>query len=280
MAWDLGAHLTWGQLANTRRNRVEGVLYLAHQREPIWLDLVGNCGPGLVGREVRFVPRQPRLAHAPSTRPRISSHQVGVAHQVDLGPGSKHDSVGEQLHVEWSGPEGRVRLLLDEPQVEYITAIPESQWESPTDQADLLVAELPAAQWDRHYGMWIGPEEDLHPWDPMLDEILPACESVVPLRELLVPPIDMPEACLLESDRLWTILEQTIAQLARIGVAISACDHLSLRDIYRVISERLLPQAEVEPALLRDHGVDYVSTTWFCPRCREQWRITEDELPP
>lgn len=306
MAWNLGPSVTWGEIANLRRNRLEGMLYLAHRRMPVVFHLTGNGGPALAGRHLRFVPRQPRRAHWPRRQPLIASQQIGVVARAQYRLEGV-DATGRQpsqLRLEWFGQNGLMRMVLDDPQLEFLEALPEDDWWT-RDAEDLLVGELPEWSveddvWHLHGGCDEGdgccadddddddaddaPAKQTFERGEQEDEALrrDEFEALSPLAEVLRPPLALLPVELLDERQVNRALQRSLARLARHGISLYVCPHLSPRDLYRVLAERLLPHAQVAPQLLRRGWIDYFSTFDVCPRCRELWagRLNDDEFPP
>lgn len=228
------------------------------------------------------MPCQPQRPTWPRVAAPVSSQQIGVVGSIDFLPAGSadNDADRDRLHIEWWGQQGRTRLVLIEPQVEFLSAMPEAWLWTEADEQDQLPDLLPESAWDWSAAMWVSPAEMKLEAEMAEDESWNTRPCVIPIRDLLSPPLELPTHLALDPERLWKYLQRALARLAEIGVALRTCEHLSVRDVYRVVAERLLTEVEIEPALMRMYGAESISTSYFCPHCQKVWRLYEDDLPP
>jgi len=133
-AWCLGDSVCSGVIENTETHRVTGRLDVRGRREPIALDLTGNCESDLRGRRIEFEPsaeadpvpdaidlslldarqigatgvisRRHRMAHA---RERSDLRKLSLVRSAP--------EEGNALVLEWFGPAGQVVVEIFEPRV-------------------------------------------------------------------------------------------------------------------------------------------------------------------
>src|ERR1700726_3355825 len=77
MAWRLRHTVVKGEIDNRQRGHVRGQIWLAGRKEPITLDLSGNCHRDLSGCLVKF--ENPRAALSEGEHTNLGALQKGVA---------------------------------------------------------------------------------------------------------------------------------------------------------------------------------------------------------
>jgi hypothetical protein len=160
----------WGELFNTRKNSVHGLVQLRGMEVPINIDLTGNCDPDLAGWHIRFepTPDYKRDDDHEIDVNMIQAHQIGVPGNMTAARLVKHfdcsikeflvrANLGEppptrwvrSLYLEWYSQNGRVVLELPDPEIEFVervdlTGVPM------TDEATELV--IPPDDWEPDAG--------------------------------------------------------------------------------------------------------------------------------
>lgn len=145
MAWRLSDIVVCGEIYNTRKNSVHGVLGLRGCERPVSLQLTGNCNPDLAGRSFRFEVRESPMIETRSTseaeldEQHFAWMQVGspgtmtAARKVQAFDCSVEEflhrsQLGEQppvdwkrcLCLEWYSQNGRMVLELVNPIIEFL----------------------------------------------------------------------------------------------------------------------------------------------------------------
>lgn len=84
MAWRLQEHVVRGEIDNRTRSRVTGRIWLAGIREPLVLDLHGDCHPDLAGCLVRFTNPHPiaMTTRPPAWRQRGKTGDITAARKL------------------------------------------------------------------------------------------------------------------------------------------------------------------------------------------------------
>lgn len=150
MALRIGDIVTCGEIYNTRKNSVHGVLGFRDCERPMSLQLTGNCDSDLAGRSFRFEVRETRLHDARSTseaeidEQRIAWIQVGSpgtmtaarmvrAFDCSIEEFLRRTRLGEQpptewkrcLYLEWYSQNGRVVVEIADPIIEFLDGLPD-----------------------------------------------------------------------------------------------------------------------------------------------------------
>ncbi len=127
MAWRIGESVVRGEIDNRLQGIIQGKLYVEGIREPVTLELEGDCDPDIAGRRLTFqslVQRRP-VSNADG----FAARQCGTAGTMTANrmvrvPTIPDDEVircvqarvaiptrwSESLHLEWFGPNGRVLI--------------------------------------------------------------------------------------------------------------------------------------------------------------------------
>ena len=150
MAWRIGEFVVCGEIYNTHKNSVHGVLGLRDCERPVSLQLTGNCDPDLAGRSFRFEVRESRMLDTRSTSEAELDEQHFAWMQVG-SPGNmtaarmvrafdcsieeflRRSQLGEPpptewkrcLYLEWYSQNGRVVLELVDPIIEFLDGQPD-----------------------------------------------------------------------------------------------------------------------------------------------------------
>jgi hypothetical protein len=288
----LGSCVRAGEIINTRRNSVRGWLHFYGRRQPLLLQLTGNCHGRLRGRHLRFR-TAPCESSATSELERLQPQQVGPAGYMDLLLPAADSERSGRLCLEWYSQNGWIRLELTNPQVEFL--------EEPSRQnlagdppripaTDSANSEMPRLRGsDRVAGIAVEEPAGLVPANQRLpaDEYLygPAADSAdywqlvhemsagdedVPLSMLFDPPLKCLPDDQLDDLRLEQELRKLLALLAIYGVAVDVCEHFTDRETYRVLLREVLPVEETYPRLPQIGYVQHYLLHNYCPRC-EVW---------
>lgn len=150
MAWRLSDIVVCGEIYNTRKNSVHGVLGLRGCDRPVSLQLTGNCDPDLAGRGFRFEVRESPMETRSTSEAELDEQhfawmQVGApgtmtaarkarAFDCSVEEFVRHSELGEQpptewkrcLYLEWYGQNGRMVLELVDPVIEFLDEQPDA----------------------------------------------------------------------------------------------------------------------------------------------------------
>ncbi len=150
MAWRISDIVVCGEIYNTSKNSVHGVLGLRDCERPVSLQLTGNCDPDLAGRSFRFEVRESPMIETRS----ISEAELDEQHFAWMQVGSPgtmtaartvrafdcsveefliRSKLDEQpptewkrcLYLEWYSQNGRVVLELVDPIIEFLDEQPD-----------------------------------------------------------------------------------------------------------------------------------------------------------
>ena len=161
MAWRLSDIVVCGEIYNTSKNSVHGVLGLRDCERPVSLQLTGNCDPDLAGRSFRFEVRESPMQETRSTSEAELDEQHFAWMQVG-SPGTMtaarkvrafdcsveeflhRSQLGEQpptewkrcLYLEWYSQNGRVVLELVDPLIEFLDDQPDTPSANEIDDAE------------------------------------------------------------------------------------------------------------------------------------------------
>lgn len=87
----------------------------------------------------------------------------------------------------------------------------------------------------------------------------------LPIRDWFSPPLQIPPPESIDEEALESKLRQTILRLHSQGIVLSCTDHLSDRELYRVIYRDILPCCEKKVALQGNR------LEWRCVEDNETW---------
>ena len=276
MSLSLSDFVVCGEIDNLQHNRVSGRLRLAGVERPVTLLLTGNCANDLTGQRVRFA------ARASETRrhfdlPSFSTVQVGptecltaarrtrpLPHGVsEFSSRTKIEEFLEKsgddwqrcLHLTWLSQNGRVIVELVDPIFEVLERAPVA----------------------------VNHEELGDPFEEALGENIPNEEEIalrlrngwnggerVRLRDLVRSSESLPRPDELNDHAAEQITKFILADLALYAVAIDVCEHCTPSQLYRVLVERILHEAEMDPEQIGSGVALHYSTHAFCKHCAAQ----------
>ncbi len=110
-------------------------------------------------------------------------------------------------------------------------------------------------------------------WDPDDTQWLMdlASQREEPIAWLLPEPLRLPRAVDVQSEaQAEELVRLVLARLAQLNVSFHVCPHLTGREIYAVLIDRLLPHAKIPPALPRTDVIANYDASAYCPRCRAE----------
>src|SRR5262245_443245 len=126
MSWRIAESVVRGEIDNRLPGIIKGMLHLEGLREPITLELEGNCDPDLAGRHLTFRNLMPVAQHSLEPLSRIQCGEAGTmtANRMVRIPTISQDEVdrciqekkpiptrwSESLFLEWFGTNGRVLI--------------------------------------------------------------------------------------------------------------------------------------------------------------------------
>jgi hypothetical protein len=119
------------------------------------------------------------------------------------------------------------------------------------------------------------------PWDEVIPGIDPETkalyeswdeiyggENEVPVSTLFDPPLQLPPADTVTTDEVAEpVLRMILARLAELNVALDMCEHCTPLSAYRILTNEILPIAEVHPNLAATNIVEHYCAYEFCPQC-------------
>ena len=106
-------------------------------------------------------------------------------------------------------------------------------------------------------------------WDEVTDG-----SKDVPLTEIFDPPIKLYTAEQLErldGPAAAAALKELLKRLALLGVAVSICEHYTLKQTYQYLVEEILPEYGVHPRLPQIGWVQHYDTSEGCPECEAEF---------
>jgi hypothetical protein len=100
MAWRIEKSVVRGEIDNTCKGRVTGMLWLAGQPEPIHLDLKGNCLTDLAGCRISFINPSPE----PGKTDSFAKKQIGVCGDLTASRKCKIPTIPIEQIKDWNKP--------------------------------------------------------------------------------------------------------------------------------------------------------------------------------
>jgi hypothetical protein len=296
-----------GELNNSRWNSIQGFIVLRDRNVPdqkqhrtpqtICIALTGNFDGCIQGRHFRFSAAGslvPESSEQHVTCPaELQSPQIGVIVaaalrrvRVPMIPGAECvDAIHREphaparqrpcLHLEWSSQNGRIVLNLIDPQVEFYGEFQDSVRPDASLMTCHDVTELPCdpAEFtpEPHHAerriRSVIPDDIDDDWRLISDD-----SEDRALVSLLPDDLQLPQPDDLRDDAAaWRSLRILLSHLASLNIAFDMCRHFCAMDAYRLLIERLLPEATVLPGEISSGFVMHLATWEHCLRCSEEF---------
>ena len=307
----LSEYVSGGEIINSRLNSVHGYLAFHGCGRPVVLQLTGNCEGEMAGTHLRFDVRPDAngLEPLPVTEEQLNEldlawMQIGVTAEMTL----RKDPA--RLFLEWHGQNGRTIVELQDPLLEFVDAVDETQEIEDDDSLDDLDDDderpgtrTPQASFERIDDDDLSEPEEIaevdeedpfglfpadlkesleskEAWSPDIDDETLAqwkeWDEVfdgtkdVPLSTLFDPPIRLPSSDSLNDDDVAALFRTILAQLALHNIAFHMCEHFTPRGAYELLRGHILPEHGAHPDLPRIGYTMNFDTAEFCDDCQEE----------
>lgn len=135
-----------------------------------------------------------------------------------------------------------------------------------------------ARQTDQKIGQSEGVSKMIEEFE-LLENLMEKGGPEIPIRELL-DGIEVPssDADLTEEEAEQAV-KVVLAQLALAGIAFEICEHLSMREAYRILMEKVCDDT-MFPQMSATSYVDHFSTSDYCKKCQEEFGDpAADDIP-
>ncbi|MCE5231549.1 hypothetical protein LLG95_18375, partial [bacterium] len=96
-------------------------------------------------------------------------------------------------------------------------------------------------------------------------------ENGEPVANALYTARNLPSPDEIPEDEIEPLVKGIVGEMAMYGVALDACEHCTLRDIYRIIYENIHTEWRFHPELAGTGWVQHYSTSDYCRKCAEEF---------
>lgn len=335
MALQLGEFVLRGEIINTDRYSVHGYLELRGCDRPLVFNLTGDCAADLQGKHLRF--KATRWDHeAPFDAEdcldgdALSWQQIGPTGEITaermariIGAESDDSDSSRELRkclvLEWYGQNGRVVVLVGDPELELVDTLDDDSaesagWDGPRlhepDSDDDEPGAEPSTETNESgdadedpYGLFpegfeaefesnaaetdrfISGSAQPDPADSMreielLDDLIESGDGE-PIGSIFETPFKLRRPGQLDDEEVEAELKSLLAQLALYNIAIDVCEHYSPRETYEWLLEEILPKESAYPELRRTQWVQHFSTSDDCEECDAEFDLEDldDDMP-
>lgn len=258
---------------------LHGCLHLGGQKHPLRLDLTGSTPRYLQGRHLAFgLPRRTLLAARKVKNPGLlAPQQIGALGKVELKllpeNGSKSNSRSSvYFSLEWYGQNGHITLEVLSGDFEFDgTETPAGCLTLPAFSDD----DISRIESSRLVLSHLPHQEDVLAEIIRYEKGMESEGRGSVVRHLYDPPLDPIPPDEITETSVCCELRILLAQLARMGICVNACEHASLVDTYSYIYEHVL-DAETFGNFVPVYTVTHYSLWEECPRCEqlfeEEWK--------
>ena len=268
--------------------QLEGILKFAHMDHPTSLTLIGRTGTVLDGCSFYFWNRSSQsddefpISH-------LARRQIGPAGLLELGRLEVAEEPDDEnpepqyraswLLMDWSGQNGYFKIALANPTIEFL------EGDHPRSVPKRLLVQRNASSAAVLEGLLprivpVTPEKRRVAASPLdeikeMDRAIESQQPEVPILTLFDPPYAAPERAQLSDNEVELEIKVILAQLARIGVCIDLCRHLTAREFLGMLTDEVLGQSIQVSEFIPIHGMEHFSTYSICPTCQKE---LEDEM--